>query len=103
MIEVGALTLPTNSTVTFLTPSIVTVHDGSATPTQAPPHLENTESVAAVAVRITCLPESKTVEYELPVPLLMFVRKIPAGLLVTLPVPVSDAALVTVSWYCTGV
>jgi len=65
--------------VTEVLEFIVTVQE--ELPAQAPDHLPNVELAAGVAIRVTTVPELKVV---------------PAGLLLTVPVPVPDLLMLNV-------
>ena len=74
-----AAALGLNVAVTATLEFILTVH--TPMPVHAPLQLENTEPPPAVAVRATLVPLEKLVEHVLP-------QLIPAGLLLTVPLPV---------------
>jgi hypothetical protein len=74
--------------VRVFAPSIVTVH-GPA-PLHAPLQPENVDPPAAVAVSVTLVPASKAAVHVAP-------QLIAAGLLVTVPLPVPDFAIVSVN------
>ena len=78
----------TKVAVTVVAELTVTVH--VPVPVQAPPQPLNTDPAAAAAVRVTLVPETKVAEHVAP-------QLIPAGELVTVPVPLPCSETVSAS------